>query len=143
MLLSGSPGTEKTLLAKAFANEAKVPFCSVPVSYFTDTRNDSAERVQKLFQEARKRGSCVIFIDEIESLVPSRDSGHSSTLLSQLLIEMDGFNNNQGIIILAATNHPEQIDSAIKRPGRFDRQIAVELPNSVQIRASGEKLGMD
>lgn len=128
VLLSGSPGTGKTLLAKAFANEAKVPFCSVPVSYFTDTRNNSAERVQKLFQEARKRGSCVIFIDEIESLVPSRDTGYSSPLLSQLLIEMDGFDNNQGIIILAATNHPEQIDSAIKRPGRFDRQIAVELP---------------
>lgn len=131
ILLEGAPGTGKTLLAKAFANEAKVPFCSVPVSYFTEPRADSAERVQTLFNEAKKRGNCVIFIDEIESLVPSREMlGHSTPLMSQLLTEMDGFADNNGIIILAATNHAELIDSAILRPGRFDRIIHISSPDT-------------
>lgn len=130
ILLTGDPGTGKTLLSKAFASEAGIPFCSVPVSYFTAPRADGAERVQTLFAEARKRGSCVIFIDEIESIVPSRRlTGHSSTMLSQLLAELDGFADNSGIIFLAATNHPEQIDEAILRAGRFDRKILVDLPN--------------
>ena len=134
ILLYGAPGTGKTLLAKAFANEAHIPYCSVPISYFTDRSEDGAERVQTLFAEARKRGRCVIFIDELESIVPSRErTGSSSPILSQLLAELDGFALNSGIIILAATNHPEQIDPAVLRSGRFDRKIHIELPNRSEL----------
>lgn len=134
ILLYGAPGTGKTLLAKAFANEAHIPYCSVPISYFTDRSEDGAERVQTLFTEARKRGRCVIFIDELESIVPSRERiGSSSPILSQLLAELDGFALNSGIIVLAATNHPEQIDPAVLRSGRFDRKIHIELPNRSEL----------
>ncbi len=135
-LLVGPPGTGKTLLAKAVAGEAKVPFFSLTGSDFVELYvGVGASRVRDLFQEAEKNAPCIIFIDEIDAIGRSRDSKYGGgneereQTLNQLLSEMDGFDGNKGIIILAATNRPEILDKALLRPGRFDRRIIVEKPD--------------
>ena len=135
-LLVGSPGTGKTLLAKAVAGEAKVPFFSISGSDFVEMFvGVGASRVRDLFAEASKVAPCIIFIDEIDTIGKSRDSGRfggndeREQTLNQLLAEMDGFDPTKGIILLAATNRPEVLDQALLRPGRFDRRIIVDKPN--------------
>ena len=135
-LLVGSPGTGKTLLAKAVAGEAGVPFFSISGSDFVEMFvGVGASRVRDLFKEAAKVAPCIIFIDEIDTIGKSRDSGRfggndeREQTLNQLLTEMDGFEGNTGVIILAATNRPESLDPALTRPGRFDRRVPVELPD--------------
>ena len=136
-LLVGSPGTGKTLLAKAVAGEAKVPFFSISGSDFVEMFvGVGASRVRDLFAEASKVAPCIIFIDEIDTIGKSRDGGRygggndeREQTLNQLLTEMDGFESNNGVIILAATNRPESLDPALTRPGRFDRRVPVELPD--------------
>lgn len=134
-LLVGPPGTGKTLLAKAVAGESHVPFFSIAGSEFVEMFvGRGAARVRELFDEAKKHAPCIIFIDEIDTIGRSRSSGMSTNdereqTLNQLLTEMDGFDGNLGIIVLAATNRPEVLDPALLRPGRFDRQIRVELPS--------------
>lgn len=134
-LLVGPPGTGKTLLAKAVAGESHVPFYSMAGSEFVEMFvGRGAARVRELFQEAKKNAPCIIFIDEIDTIGKKRDTGiggndEREQTLNQLLTEMDGFDGNLGIVILAATNRPESLDPALLRPGRFDRQIRVELPS--------------
>ena len=135
-LLVGPPGTGKTLLAKAVAGEAHVPFFSLSGSEFVEMFvGVGASRVRDLFEEAKKNAPCIIFIDEIDAIGKSRDSHYGGgndereQTLNQLLTEMDGFEGNTGVIILAATNRPESLDPALTRPGRFDRRVPVELPD--------------
>mgnify|MGYP000766183823 CR=1 FL=1 len=135
-LLVGPPGTGKTLLAKAVAGEAHVPFFSISGSDFVEMFvGVGASRVRDLFEEAKKSAPCIIFIDEIDAIGKSRDSRYGGgndereQTLNQLLTEMDGFEGNNGVIILAATNRPESLDPALTRPGRFDRRVPVELPD--------------
>ena len=134
-LLVGSPGTGKTLLAKAVAGEADVPFFSISGSDFVEMFvGMGASRVRDLFQQAAKVAPCIIFIDEIDAVGRSRDNRFGSNseqeqTLNQLLSEIDGFESSKGIVCLAATNRPEILDKALLRPGRFDRRIPVELPD--------------
>ena len=134
-LLVGPPGTGKTLLAKAVAGEAHVPFFSLSGSDFVEMFvGVGASRVRDLFQEAKKHSPCIIFIDEIDAIGKKRDgqmggNDEREQTLNQLLTEMDGFEGNNGVMILAATNRPESLDPALTRPGRFDRRIPVELPD--------------
>ena len=131
-LLVGSPGTGKTLLAKAVAGEAGVPFFSITGSDFDDSFvGVGASRVRDLFQQAAKVAPCIIFIDEIDAVARTRDArlSYNEQTLNQLLNEIDGFESTKGIVCLAATNRPEILDNAILRPGRFDRRIVVDKPN--------------
>lgn len=135
-LLVGPPGTGKTLLARAVAGESHVPFFSIAGSEFVEMfAGRGAAKVRELFEEAKKNAPCIIFIDEIDTIGKKRDAGGFSgndereQTLNQLLTEMDGFDGNIGIVMLAATNRPEILDPALLRPGRFDRQIRVELPS--------------
>ena len=135
ILLIGPPGTGKTLLAKAVAGEAHVPFFSISGSEFVEMFvGRGAAKVRELFNQAGEKAPCIVFIDELDTIGKRRDSGFGSNdereqTLNQLLTEMDGFEGNKGVIILAATNRPEVLDPALLRPGRFDRQIQVELPD--------------
>ena len=156
-LLVGSPGTGKTLLAKAVAGEAKVPFFSISGSDFVEMFvGVGASRVRDLFAEASKVAPCIIFIDEIDTIGKSRDGGRygggndeREQTLNQLLAEMDGFDPSKGVIVLAATNRPEVLDKALLRPGRFDRRITVDRPNlagrlaTLQVHTRGIKLAED
>ncbi|HEY0298125.1 MAG TPA: ATP-dependent zinc metalloprotease FtsH [Arachidicoccus sp.] len=135
-LLVGPPGTGKTLLAKAMAGEAQVPFFSMSGSDFVEMFvGVGASRVRDLFKQAREKAPCVIFIDEIDAIGRARgknammSNDERENTLNQLLVEMDGFGGDTGIIILAATNRPDVLDSALLRPGRFDRQISIDLPD--------------
>jgi cell division protease FtsH len=137
VLIVGAPGTGKTLLAKALAGEAGVPFFSISGSEFVEMFvGVGAARVRDLFNQAQERAPCIVFIDELDALGKARGIGvlagtHSEQeqTLNQLLVEMDGFNPNNGVIILAATNRPEVLDPALLRPGRFDRQVALDRPD--------------
>ena len=135
-LLVGSPGTGKTLLAKAVAGEAHVPFFSISGSDFVEMFvGMGASKVRDLFKQAKEKAPCIVFIDEIDAIGQKRNSGNMGgndereQTLNQLLTEMDGFEGNNGVIILAATNRPEALDPALTRPGRFDRRVPVELPD--------------
>ena len=134
-LLVGPPGTGKTLLAKAVAGEAKVPFFSISGSEFVEMFvGMGAAKVRDLFKQANEKAPCIVFIDEIDTIGKKRDSGLGSNdereqTLNQLLTEMDGFDPQKGVVILAATNRPDTLDPALLRPGRFDRRIPVELPD--------------
>jgi cell division protease FtsH len=136
VLLVGPPGTGKTLLAKAIAGEAKVPFFSLSGSEFIEMFvGVGASRVRDLFNKAKENSPCLIFIDEIDAVGRQRGTGigggndEREQTLNQLLTEMDGFSGNTGVIVIAATNRPEILDSALLRPGRFDRQVNL-LANS-------------
>ena len=136
VLLLGSPGTGKTLLAKAVAGEAKVPFYSISGSDFVEMFvGVGASRVRDLFETAKKHSPCIIFIDEIDAVGRHRGAGlggghdEREQTLNQLLVEMDGFAGKEGVIVIAATNRPDVLDPALLRPGRFDRQVAVPLPD--------------
>ena len=135
ILLYGKPGTGKTLIAKAIAGEAGVPFISMSGSEFIEMfAGLGASRVRKLFEKAKKMAPCIIFIDEIDAIGSRRTSNsgaetENNQTLNQLLVEMDGFDSNETIIVLAATNRPEMLDKALLRPGRFDRQVTVNLPD--------------
>ena len=137
VLLVGPPGTGKTLLAKAVAGEAKVPFFSLSGSSFVEMFvGVGASRVRELFKDAEQKAPCIIFIDEIDAIGKSRDNQLQSNdereqTLNQLLSEMDGFDSNKGIVILAATNRPEVLDKALLRPGRFDRRVIVDRPDFI------------
>ncbi|MEM1230267.1 MAG: ATP-dependent zinc metalloprotease FtsH [Pseudomonadota bacterium] len=136
ILMVGSPGTGKTLLAKAIAGEAKVPFFSISGSDFVEMFvGVGASRVRDMFEQAKKQSPCIIFIDEIDAVGRHRGAGlggghdEREQTLNQLLVEMDGFEANDGIIVIAATNRPDVLDPALLRPGRFDRQVVVPLPD--------------
>ena len=136
VLMVGSPGTGKTLLAKAIAGEAKVPFFSISGSDFVEMFvGVGASRVRDMFDQAKNHAPCIIFIDEIDAVGRSRGAGvggghdEREQTLNQLLVEMDGFDANDGIIVIAATNRPDVLDPALLRPGRFDRQVTVPLPD--------------
>ena len=135
VLLCGQPGTGKTLIAKAIAGEAKVPFISMSGSEFIEMfAGLGASRVRKLFEKAKKIAPCIVFIDEIDAIGSRRANGsgaetENNQTLNQLLVEMDGFDTEETIIVLAATNRPEMLDKALLRPGRFDRQITIALPD--------------
>ncbi len=136
VLLVGPPGTGKTLLAKAVAGEASVPFFSISGSEFVEMFvGVGASRVRDLFEQAKKNAPCIVFIDEIDAVGRQRGAGlgggndEREQTLNQLLTEMDGFEGNSGIIIVAATNRPDVLDSALMRPGRFDRQVTVDRPD--------------
>jgi cell division protease FtsH len=136
ILMCGSPGTGKTLLAKAIAGEAKVPFFSISGSDFVEMFvGVGASRVRDMFDQAKKQAPCIIFIDEIDAVGRHRGAGlggghdEREQTLNQLLVEMDGFEPNDGIIVIAATNRPDVLDPALLRPGRFDRQVVVPLPD--------------
>ena len=136
VLLVGSPGTGKTLLAKAIAGEAKVPFFSISGSDFVEMFvGVGASRVRDMFEQAKKHAPCIVFIDEIDAVGRHRGAGlggghdEREQTLNQLLVEMDGFSGNEGVIVIAATNRPDVLDPALLRPGRFDRQVIVPLPD--------------
>ena len=136
VLMVGSPGTGKTLLAKAIAGEAKVPFFSISGSDFVEMFvGVGAARVRDMFEQAKKSAPCIIFIDEIDAVGRQRGAGlgggndEREQTLNQLLVEMDGFEANSGVIVIAATNRPDVLDPALLRPGRFDRQVVVPLPD--------------
>jgi len=136
VLLIGPPGTGKTLLAKAVAGEAKVPFFSISGSDFVEMFvGVGASRVRDMFEQAKKQAPCIIFIDEIDAVGRHRGAGlggghdEREQTLNQLLVEMDGFEGKEGVIVLAATNRPDVLDPALLRPGRFDRQVIVQLPD--------------
>jgi len=136
VLMVGQPGTGKTLLAKAISGEAKVPFFSISGSDFVEMFvGVGASRVRDMFEQARKQAPCIIFIDEIDAVGRHRGSGHGGghdereQTLNQLLVEMDGFEGHEGIIVIAATNRPDVLDKALLRPGRFDRRVTVGLPD--------------
>ncbi|MBR3126611.1 MAG: ATP-dependent zinc metalloprotease FtsH [Mogibacterium sp.] len=136
VLLVGPPGTGKTMLAKAVAGEANVPFFSMSGSEFVEMFvGMGASKVRDLFRQAKEKAPCIVFIDEIDAIGQKRNSGNfggndeREQTLNQLLTEMDGFEGNSGVIILAATNRPESLDPALTRPGRFDRRVPVELPD--------------
>jgi cell division protease FtsH len=153
IMLSGPPGTGKTMLARAAANEAGVPFLSVAGSSFQEKfAGMGAARVRRLFAEARKLSPCVIFIDEIDALGRQRGRSNDSAsadqdqTLNQLLVEMDGFESHSGMVIIASTNRPDILDTALTRPGRFDREVAVNLADAngreeiLKVHAQGLKL---
>ena len=136
VLMIGSPGTGKTLLAKAIAGEAKVPFFTISGSDFVEMFvGVGASRVRDMFEQAKKHSPCIIFIDEIDAVGRHRGAGlggghdEREQTLNQLLVEMDGFEGNEGVIVIAATNRPDVLDPALLRPGRFDRQVVVPLPD--------------
>lgn len=156
VLLIGPPGTGKTLLAKAIAGEAGVPFFSISGSEFVEMFvGVGASRVRDLFRRAKESAPCIIFIDEIDAVGRQRGTGigggndEREQTLNQLLTEMDGFENNTGIIVIAATNRPDVLDSALLRPGRFDRQIMVDLPGYngrlgiLEVHARNKKVSPD
>ena len=155
VLLYGKPGTGKTLIAKAIAGEANVPFISMSGSEFIEMfAGLGASRVRKLFEKARKVAPCIVFIDEIDAIGSRRSSGNgaeseNNQTLNQLLVEMDGFDTTETIIVLAATNRPEMLDKALLRPGRFDRQITINIPDKkgrediLKIHAQNKKLAED
>jgi cell division protease FtsH len=136
VLMVGSPGTGKTLLAKAIAGEAKVPFFTISGSDFVEMFvGVGASRVRDMFEQAKKHAPCIVFIDEIDAVGRHRGAGlggghdEREQTLNQLLVEMDGFEGNEGVIVIAATNRPDVLDPALLRPGRFDRQVVVPLPD--------------
>jgi cell division protease FtsH len=136
LLLVGPPGTGKTLLAKSIAGEAKVPFFSISGSDFVEMFvGVGAARVRDMFENAKKNAPCIIFIDEIDAVGRQRGAGlgggndEREQTLNQMLVEMDGFETNLGVIVVAATNRPDILDAALLRPGRFDRQVYVTLPD--------------
>ena len=136
VLMVGSPGTGKTLLARAIAGEAKVPFFTISGSDFVEMFvGVGASRVRDMFEQAKKHAPCIIFIDEIDAVGRHRGAGlggghdEREQTLNQLLVEMDGFEGSEGIIVIAATNRPDVLDPALLRPGRFDRQVVVPLPD--------------
>ena len=136
VLMVGSPGTGKTLLARAIAGEAKVPFFTISGSDFVEMFvGVGASRVRDMFEQAKKQAPCIIFIDEIDAVGRHRGAGlggghdEREQTLNQLLVEMDGFDGNEGVIVIAATNRPDVLDPALLRPGRFDRQVVVPLPD--------------
>ena len=156
VLLEGPPGTGKTLLAKAVAGEAGVPFFSISGSDFVEMFvGVGASRVRDLFEDAKKNAPCIVFIDEIDAVARKRGSGlggghdEREQTLNQLLAEMDGFESNKGLVLLAATNRPEILDPALLRPGRFDRQVTVGRPDVrgreeiLRVHARGKTLGDD
>ena len=137
-LLVGPPGTGKTLLARAIAGEAGVPFFTISGSDFVEMFvGVGASRVRDMFEQGKKNSPCIIFIDEIDAVGRSRGAGlgggndEREQTLNQLLVEMDGFDTNEGVIIIAATNRPDVLDPALLRPGRFDRQVVVSLPDII------------
>jgi cell division protease FtsH len=136
VLLVGSPGTGKTLLAKAIAGEAEVPFFSISGSDFVEMFvGVGASRVRDLFKQARENSPCLVFLDEIDAVGRKRGSGmggghdEREQTLNAILVEMDGFDSDKGIILIAATNRPDVLDPALLRPGRFDRQIVIDMPD--------------
>lgn len=139
VMLIGSPGTGKTLLAKAVAGEAGVPFFSISGSDFVEMFvGVGASRVRDLFKQAREKAPCIVFIDEIDAIGRARGRNNiqggndeRENTLNQLLVEMDGFSTDKGVILMAATNRPDVLDSALMRPGRFDRQISIDLPDLI------------
>ena len=155
VLLYGKPGTGKTLIAKAIAGEANVPFISMSGSEFIEMfAGLGASRVRRLFEKARKVAPCIVFIDEIDAIGSRRTNAsgaesENNQTLNQLLVEMDGFEKDEGIIILAATNRPEMLDKALLRPGRFDRQITINIPDRkgreaiLKIHSQGKKIAED
>ena len=155
ILLYGKPGTGKTLIAKAIAGEASVPFISMSGSEFIEMfAGLGASRVRKLFEKAKKISPCIVFIDEIDAIGARRTGGsgaetENNQTLNQLLVEMDGFDTDQTVIVLAATNRPEMLDKALLRPGRFDRQITIAVPDAkgreeiLKIHSANKPLGDD
>ena len=156
ILLVGPPGTGKTMLAKAVAGESNVPFFSISGSEFVEMFvGMGASKVRDLFKQAKEKAPCIVFIDEIDAIGQKRSGGQyggndeREQTLNQLLTEMDGFEGNTGVIILAATNRPESLDPALTRPGRFDRRVPVELPDLkgreeiLKVHARGKPLGDD
>ena len=155
ILLCGKPGTGKTLIAKAIAGEADVPFISMSGSEFIEMfAGLGASRVRKLFEKAKKIAPCIIFIDEIDAIGSRRTNAsgaesENNQTLNQLLVEMDGFDTNETVIVLAATNRPEMLDKALLRPGRFDRQITIAAPDAkgrediLKIHSKNKKIGDD
>ncbi|MGY8795679.1 MAG: ATP-dependent metallopeptidase FtsH/Yme1/Tma family protein, partial [Woeseiales bacterium] len=136
VLMVGSPGTGKTLLARAIAGEAKVPFFTISGSDFVEMFvGVGASRVRDMFDQAKKQAPCIIFIDELDAVGRHRGAGlggghdEREQTLNQMLVEMDGFEGSEGIIVIAATNRPDVLDPALLRPGRFDRQVVVPLPD--------------
>ena len=154
--LSGPPGTGKTLLARAVAGEAGVPFFAISGSDFVEMFvGMGAARVRDMFEQAKEKAPCIVFIDEIDSVGRQRGTGlggghdEREQTLNQLLAEMDGFSSQKGVIIVAATNRPDVLDSALLRPGRFDRQITVDRPDIagreaiLAVHAKGVKVSAD